>query len=79
MVEAIPTFKLSTGAMGEGVISPLLNCFLSPFGSCCFVKATVQTTSERGCRWGGGADKHCHFHVMKTILDDGHLRAPCLY
>lgn len=22
---------------------------------------------------GGGADKPCHFHVMKRILDDGNL------
>lgn len=23
---------------------------------------------------GGGADKPCHFHVRKSILDDGNLR-----
>lgn len=30
-------------------------------------------------RWGGGADEHCHFHAMKTILDDGDLRKSFLY
>lgn len=29
---------------------------------------------ERWCRLGGGADKPCHFLVMKSILDDGNLR-----
>lgn len=29
---------------------------------------------ERWCRLGGRADKPCHFHVMKRILDDGNLR-----
>lgn len=36
--------------------------------------------TERGGVGGeGGADKHCHFHVMRAILQDGDLRTSFPY
>lgn len=48
--------KLCTGVLGEGVIPPLFDSFLSPFGSCFFVTASVQRASLGDCLLFFGLD-----------------------